>query len=340
MSSEKKQKAEALLNAQIDFHIAEMQGDRLEAVIKEEMDSLFTLMETQTLNEAVSAEKLKQTVKKYLVNLDIPDAIPERLDAIAEFMLTHNGLETNKLGDILSDDEFSNLLQKGLAMETLRTRAIDEFVENPVFTGMISDLLYSAIRGFALDNNILVKNIPGASMMMKLSKNVVNKTAPKLERAAEETIKKYIHSNLKATLKQSKAFLINALDGDEITDISMKIWRSAKDKPLSTFNKYISEEDISEVLAMGYDHWKGFRKTEYYSSLLDEGIDFAFKQYGTMTLKELLTNMGIEKEMMLEDALLFAPDVIENLSKTGYIRDLYRRRLEPFFMSETTLALL
>lgn len=340
MSAEKKQKAEALLNAQIDFHIAELQGDRLEVVIKEEVESFFSLMERQTLNDAVSAEKIKETIKKYIVNLEIPDAIPELLAEIAEFISTHEGHDENNLGDIISDDEFSDVLQKILAMDTLRKRAIDEFVDNQVFTGMISDILYSAIKGFALDNNILIKNIPGASMMMKLGKNVVSKTAPKLERAAEETIKKYIHLNLKATLRQSKSFLSNALDSDEITNISMKIWETAKNKPLSTFKNYIDENDIQEFLAMGYEHWKGFRQTDYYSSLLEAGIDFFFEQYGAKTLHELITNMGIDKEMILDDTMRFTPDIISVLEETGYLRDLYRRRLEPFFMAESTLAIL
>jgi len=340
MSQEKKKKAEALLNAQIDFIIAEMSAERFDTLVDEELDHFFDLIDTKTLSDAVTSEKITATAKKYAVDMKITGATPELFGDIAEVVYNHEGHDQYTPGDLITDDQFQEWVKKLAEMDTLRERVIEEFVSNNIYTEMMSDILYSAIKGFTVDNDAILDAIPGASRLMKFGKKVVSKTAPKLEQATEDLIKKYITKNLKFTLRQSKTFLSKALSSEEITDTSMEVWSSVKDEKISTFKEYISVLDIQEALGMGYEQWEDFRKTKYFNLLLEEAIEFIFKKYGDTSLKELLSEVGVDKEMFVDDAKRFAPDIIEILKENGYINDFLRRRLEPFFFSKSTLAIL
>ena len=91
---------------------------------------------------------------------------------------------------------------------------------------------------------------------------------------------------------------------------------------------------------MGYEYWLAFRKTSYYAYLIDSGVDFFFNKYGDSSLSLILEEVSVEKSMMVDDAMRFAPPIIELLKEKGILADFLRRRLEPFFFSESTLAIL
>jgi hypothetical protein len=129
-------------------------------------------------------------------------------------------------------------------------------------------------------------------------------------------------------------------DESPLYDALIDLWHVQADEPMSSFRQYLSQDDLDDLLVIGYEFWLAFRGTAYLHSLLDEGIDFFFDKYGDFTLRELLEEFGIERADLVEEALRFAPPVIQVLSENGMLAAFLRRRLEPFFLSDEVLALL
>lgn len=339
MPDNKKKVANQLLEAQIAFFIEQVTNDGFEQIVKEEIDYFYSIINTLTLNDVVNPDQIKQTIQKYSQELEIHGAVPELLGEIAQHVYDHPAHDNTLVSDIVTDQQFKDILEKALEKEDLRERAIKQAVANPVYAALVSDLLYNGIKDYATDNAV-TKNIPGASSMMKLGKNMMNKAAPKLEKAIEENVKRFIEKNASATLKQSERFLTKTLDNDKIREISLDIWDKAKLQKLSSFRKAITADDLQDFLVMGYDYWLAFRKTSYYAYLVDSGVDFFFNKYGDSPLTLILEEVSIEKSMLSDDAMRFAPPILEMLKENGILADIFRRRLEPFFLSESTLAIL
>ena len=69
-------------------------------------------------------------------------------------------------------------------------------------------------------------------------------------------------------------------------------------------------------------------------------FDAFFDKYGDTTLMELLDELGVTRELMLDDARRFLPPVMEKLRAEGLLEAWLRRHLEGYFQREETLALL
>jgi hypothetical protein len=69
-------------------------------------------------------------------------------------------------------------------------------------------------------------------------------------------------------------------------------------------------------------------------------VDFFFKKYGKTSLKKLLEELGVDRDMILAEALRYAPRVVAELNKHGFIEQLARNQLGDFYSSAEVAAIL
>src|SRR5581483_148248 len=91
--------------------------------------------------------------------------------------------------------------------------------------------------------------------------------------------------------------------------------------------------DLEDFFVIGYEYWHSLRKTEWYVTLIDAGVDGFFDRYGTISLGELLEEIGISRDMLVADAMRFAPQAIDGLARSGLLEGMIRRNLEAFYRS-------
>lgn len=96
-----------------------------------------------------------------------------------------------------------------------------------------------------------------------------------------------------------------------------------------------------ELDAALYAHQIHERTRQYYRTLIDAGIDAVFDRYGDSTLLDLLQDFGITRQLVLAEALRYAPPVLQMLKKKKLLEPVIRRNLQGFYRSgavETALA--
>lgn len=336
MAKDVDQTAGALLEAHVAFLVEELTGDGFAALLEEEIGQVLQDATRLTVNEVVSPEQIRTTALKYAVEFEPSGAIPELVGDIARQIYDHPGHDESTLNDLLSDAQFNEFLDKALEMKDLRDRVIHEAVTNPVYEALISDITYQSILGYMTENPV-TRNVPGAQSMMKLGKNVVGKAGGE---ALEKNLKAYIGKNLKPLLRESEHFLQNQMDEQRLRETAHEIWDGLKSYRISAFRDYLSQRDVEEFFVIGYEYWKSLRKTEYYASWIDTGVNFFFEKYGDSTLSELLDEVGITREMIVEDALRFAPGILQVLREKGLLEETLRRHLARFYHSEQVRSIL
>ncbi len=329
------EKAQALLDAQVAYTLEQLTGKQLEQQIESLVDNVLADVKKLKLGDVVTPTMIKQTAHRYAIHHEIPPAIPELVGEVAREIYQLASHDENKLFDLLTDEQFRDLMKKVVEMKELREKIIREAVSNPIYGEMISEVLYHGITDY-ITKNPLTKKIPGAQSMMKLGKSVMDMASPN----AEAGIKKYIGQNINASLRQSEKFLIRNLSDDKITLIATDVWNEIKLNNIGTFRNYISETDIEDFFVIGFEYWRELRKTDYYRDMIDAGVDFFFKKYGKSTLNELLEEMGVDRDMIVAEAMHYAPHVLGVLSKKGLLEKAVRRQLEPFFHTDAAQKLL
>lgn len=329
------EKAQALLDAQVAYTLEQLSGKQLEQQIESLVDNVLQDVKKLKLGDVVTPTMIKQTAHRYAIHHEIPPAIPELIGEIAREVYQLKSHDENKLFDLITDEQFRDLMKKIVEMKDLREKIIREAVSNPIYGEMISEVLYHGITDY-ITKNPLTKKIPGAQSMMKLGKSVMDMASPN----AEAGIKKYIGQNINASLRQSEKFLIRNLSDDKITLIATDAWNEVKLNRISAFRDYVSEADIEDFFVIGFEYWRDLRKTDYYRDMIDAGVDFFFKKYGKSTLNELLEEMGVDRDMIVAEAMHYAPHVLGVLNKKGLLEKAVRRQLEPFFHTDAAQKLL
>lgn len=332
MTKKKTSTADALLEAHVQFLLRQIEAKSLRGRIEREVDALLEDAERIKLDDVVTREAVKETVRVYAVKLELNAGIPELVADIAQRLHAHPIHAQTRLSDLLSDQQFGEILDKLLEMKALRERLLDESVSNPVYSALAADIVYHGIKDY-LTQNKLTGNIPGARAAMKLGKSMMNRATPGLENAIEERLKGYVSRNIQSTLSESRRFLLDRFDEDSIREVALDLWDKLKGSKVSVFREFVGAADLEDFFVIGYEYWHQLRKTDWYVTLIDAGVDGFFDRYGDSSLGEILEEIGISRDMLVADAMRFAPKAIEGLNKRGLLEGMIRRNLEDFYRS-------
>lgn len=325
--------AEALLDAHVAHVLEQLEGEALDQLMQQELDAGLAAAEKLTLNDAVEAQTIKDTIRTFAVELEVGGGIPELVGDIARDLHGAKILHHTTLGDLLSDARFSEMLDKALEMKPLRERLIHLAVSTPQYQAFASNLIYEGINRY-LGAKAVAKRVPGASSMLKLGKAVMSRAAPDLEATLEDGLRKQIRASVKATARASERALRENLDDERIRAGVKTIWQELKPLKVSALLKDISSLDFEEWFVIGYEYWRELRESEIYSTLIFAGVDRFFASYGDRSLQELLDDIGITRELMLGEARRYGPPAIKALKRKGLLEPAIRRNLARFYHSE------
>lgn len=332
-------KAAALLDAHVEHITQQLSGKSLQPLIEHEIGQVLADAEKITLNEAVTPQMIKETARNYAVDLELSGAIPELVGDIARALYANPVHDLTSIGDLLPDGLFEEFLDKVLEMRDARERIVHEAVANPVYSALASDILLEGIRGYAQQGRDLARQIPGAARAARLGQSLLSSAFPMLEESLEENTRKYVTRILDAVLHRSEHFLLNHFNEERLREIALEVWDVIKEKPVSTFKQGATSLDMEEFFVIGYETWRELRHTPFYGAMIDTGVDCFFEKYGDASLRELVDEMGITQEIMVNEAMRYAPHIVKMLKRKKMLEPLLRRNLETFYCSPAVLAI-
>jgi hypothetical protein len=339
VSTAKNSTADALLDAHVRFILDQISGEALQPLIEGELDELLANAKKLRLNDCVTRKMIRDTALAYAADLELGPGIPELVGDVARALYVHDAHEKTSFGDLISDEDFSDIADKILELKSLREKIVHEAIASPLYASFASDLLYNGIKGY-LAQNAVTRNIPGAGSMMKLGKAVMNKATPNLEASIEDGLKKYIGQSVKATSKGSAGLLLRYADDETLRDLVQEFWARIKPLKVASLREDVSSLDVEEGFVTAYEFWRSLRATSFYRVMISAGIDAFFDKYGDASLSELLDDLGVTRSMMVREAMRFAPPVIKALNKKKMIEPVIRRNLARFYHSDAARAVL
>jgi hypothetical protein len=335
MADGNRDKALRLLEAQIKFVQAQLGPDRFAGLVEAEVDHALSAAGELALDGLVSRDQIKATARKYVTTMQIHGSIPELAGEIATRVYRHRAQDENRIGEVVDTEHIEALAAKLLELPLVRER----LPESPLAISVVSWWLYQIALGVLVHNRELAVRVPGVSSLLAAGGQIVGTVAPGARLDLDLQLRELAERGARFLLHRASA-PGGSRHESPLYDAVIDLWREQSDESMSSFRQYLSQEDLEDLLVIGYEFWLAFRGTAYLNSLVDEGIDFFFDKYGGFTLRALLAEFGIEREDLVEEALRFAPPVIQVLSENGMLAAFLRRRLEPFYLSDTVLALL
>lgn len=331
-------RAEALLNAQIAYMIRRLTGDEYEAWVRAELSAELGNARLLTLNEVMQPDLIRQVVYQFALELDLGGGVLELVAAVARALHGHPVHRQTALGDILSDAAFEEFLDKVLELRDLREHLVEELISNPLYAELATSLLTQGVRGY-LDHAVATTRVPGARSLVRLGRGALQSLPGDFEEALESRLHDYLRRAMQGLLAGSGQTLLELAD-TRLRDSILDIWDNLKGRPIADGLHQLTALDLEEFFVMGYEYWRELRETEFVRAIIDAGIDTFFDNYGQSTLFDLLGEVGIDEDIMIQQAMRFGPPVIRVLHERGMLEALFRRQLEGFYGSPEVAAIL
>lgn len=325
--------AEALLEAHVQHIVEEISGPGLKTLLAEEVDAALLAASKLTVGNMVTRKQIKDTAAVFASEVEFGPGLPELVGEIARRIHAHDIHGKTTPGDLLTDQHFEDFTDQILELDTLRDKIIRAAVTSPLYADFASDLLYSGITGYLAQSNV-AKNIPGASSMLKLGRAALSVATPKLESSLEEGLRKYIAKAVQASTTRSAEFLISHASPKLLKELALDTWDKLRDEPVGALRDDIDDTVVEELFVTGFEAWRHLRKQDWYRIVIDAGIDGFFDKYENETLTALLTDLGIDRERILDELQRYAPSVIKTLKKKKLLEPIARRRLASFYGSK------
>lgn len=332
--------ARLLLDAQVEFLQSQVSGDQLASLVETEVVHALAAAERLTLEEVVSREQIKTVSQKYAALMDIQGSIPELVGEISERVYSHHVQHEYPVGEVIGREHVAELVGKLLEMQSLRERLLDRVTESPVTITWVTWLLHRLVTDFVGHSRERAKRVPGVSSLFAAGGQLLGRVLPHADKDVDLLIEELAARSARVLLRHAGETIDGSTGDAPVFDAAMQLWDDHAGEPVSSFLQYVSRDDLEDLLVIGYEFWLDFRHTAYFRSLLDQGVDFFFDKYGDFSLRELLEEVGVRHEDLVEEAMRFAPRVIEVLRANDLLAGLLRRRLEPFFSSEDVVAIL
>lgn len=292
------------------------------------------------VKDAVKVTDLRNVAIKYACEMPIGGVIPELVGQVARDIYGHKVHDKTTLNDYISDRRFDDFLDKVLELESLRELLARQSVSNPVFSGLVTELLTTALREYAQRGTELTSRVPGAKSALRLGRRIADRARPNWSEELDENLNAFVKKQTAASLRASERFLIDMLASDEFRHVIRDMWHDNKHRTISSIRDYAGSIDVEELFVIGYEHWQELREQKAVAALISAGVDAVYRQLGPYTLTDLLEEIGVTEEMVIEDVQRFAPHAIKALEKKKLLEPLLRDLLSPYYESPELSAVL
>ncbi|MFD0362278.1 hypothetical protein ACFQZZ_12595 [Nocardia sp. GCM10030253] len=336
--SEPREIADRLLDAQVEFLLAEVTGDRFAEVIARDVEAVIGVADTLVFRDVVELDQAKQTVATIIDLIGgspvLADMVGVFSDSIYDHIATNNDYT---LGQVVDREPVEALLEKIFGMHQAQERILDRLTESPLVATVASKFVDKLINDFMQANRERAEKIPGVSSLMSLGQSAANRA----KKAADGTfVGDLAGKGAMFALKRTNNAIREMLRDAPVHSAAMEFWDLHADEPVSGLREYLSQKDLNELVLICYEIAITTREKEYFGLLVDECVEVFFAKYGDYTLAAMLPELGLSGDDIATEILRYGPAVIEGAKRNGVLGKLVRERLEPFYTSDVVLGIL
>lgn len=324
--------AEQLVDAHVAFELA-LWTKKLPEQIENETEAFFAWAQSTELNQLTNADRVKNAARSLVVDMPLPESIAELVGGIAAHLVALPVNKETQLGDVVSESLLEDSVEQIVALSELRDAIIAGSIESPLFTMLVSDILYNGIRDYLAAGT---EKLGAVSGFLAKGAGALGK---QIDGQLEKRLRGYIKANAKNIARQSKSFLQTSLNEERLRELVDEVWAIVAQANLSVAD-VLQEDELQSMAAYGQRFWLELRQTEYFQTLLNEGIEAYFASYGDKPITEALADVGVGADLIKAEAAALLPPLVQALVDTGYLEALLRRRLGAFYTSKEAAALI
>lgn len=322
---------DAMLEAHVRYELQRLSRRHLKQTIKEEVGAALEWLAEVRINAVASEAEVLAAIRRNVIRMPIPaevkTAMRENVALVYDALLQ----DTTTAEDLLSREVFDAIVEIIIGLEDLRGEITHQVVSSSVYSRLISNVLYHGIKSFLLTENVLAKNIPGASSLVRLGRRSLNAASPKLEGGIDRQLIKFINANLQETIAESETFLDTALDPTLMRKLGDEVWATNASTEIGELTAYVDTDSLRASVDVVENFWLHYRQTPLFANLVAEVVRHFFARYGEQDVRSFLATMAITEDVAMREANALIMPWLEQARDSGYAERRLRARLGAFY---------
>jgi hypothetical protein len=331
--------AQRLLDAQVAFHLDQLRGDLLAGNTTELVDELLDAAGRHQVADLVDREAIKVVVRRALVTVPRSAAVSGIVELVLDVL--HEGpAEPAPLGDLVDRDHVAVLVDALLTLSPAVDRSLSRLADSPL-VGMVATRFMGRIVGEVLQaNKAVADKVPGLGQLMSFGTSTAAKMMGAADRQFEGLLGDTVGKGGAFAVRRLSRIIVETMQDPTTREAILQAWDVVAAEPVAGLGQLASREEIGEVADAGHELVVTALSGEQVAQLADRLVDGFFDRFGGYTPTELLEQLDIDRALVRDDLVGFAPGVVGLLDESGDLERLVRARLEPFYGSPEVAALL
>ena len=326
--------ADRLLDAQVDFLLAELTEQRLPAVIAAAVDDALAMAADMVLEQVIDAEHVKRAACRAVGQVVGSPLTADLVEQIADAMSSLEAADL--LGAVVARERVEALVAKLLGMRTLQERFLDRLADSPAVAELAASFASRFIADVVAQNRAMAQKLPGVSSLLSLGTSAASMVRNPLDQLLGDAAGRSAQYALRRTNGAARNPATEAL----LHDAALQVWDMHAGEAAGELRAYLADQDLRELAVLVFAMVLDARDSALVGEIVDTCVDVVFARYGQWDLASLLAEAGIARDDIVADLTAAAPRVIAAARRDGRLDSAIRARLEPFFHSDAVLAML
>ena len=324
-----------LLDAHVAFVVRELTGETFGELVRSEVDWTLERAAHIPLRDVVDRTAVTAVAVKYATRVDLAGAIPEFVGDIAARVRAHPANEM-RLDEIVPRARAEEFAAKLAELRPLRRRIAVAVAQSPVVQTWLADYLRSIALWPVAANRRLAGRVPGLNRALAAGERFAGGALGEADLRSRELAE----SAAATVLQQWSGGLADRVSDAEFAEALLALWDQAAGRPIRDLLDAGDDADLIDLVVLVFETWLELRDGAYLPALIEMGVDFFFDAYGDYPLSALMTEFGVTRDDVVEEALRFGPRALTALAANGDLEAFVRRQLTRFYDSPEAQAAL
>jgi len=317
---------ETLLEAHVQHELSRLQSDALPEQLDVWTRALFEWFEQIKLDDIATPAQVMGVIDRYVIEMRMSGGITELAGEMSHIVFTSDTSAATRLDEVLDDAAYESFAEKVSSLEGLRRELISLVVHSEAFRLVSARLMSRTLSDMLL----------GLATTAKLSGRLL----PALERRVAQSLARLFERQQARTAVRSEQRLLELVDPDCVRSVADEVWTAISPLRLAEVFVFISESDLEDFVALGYEFWLRYRKSSYFRRITEEVLAHFFDKYGQQSVSSLIEDMGVDEQMVAHELKVFLGPLLAEAGRTGFLEQQIRAQLEPFYRSQALSEIL
>lgn len=329
-----------LIDASVEYTIAEFTGERLVAQVDSLLRDIFEVEETLKVADIVDRESVKASALALIELLNSSAVNRQLFEALADAIYDLSANDKFRLGDVVNRDGVERLVTTVAGMHTMYERGLERFTQSPMVGTVAATFVNRIVSGMGDAARSRAEKIPMMKSALSLGDKTVGRVLSAGDKAFGERLGEATASAAQYAVKRTNNAILTVIRETPIANAAMEVYDLFANEPVSDLREFIELEELRTLISAVFDLVTTVENPEYLAELVGESVDILLEYYGGYTVAGLVKEFGITPEFLRDEFLRYAPAVIEAAEQDGVLAALVRKRVEPFFRTDTVREIL